>query len=146
MAYPYYQYPIYNQAAFQQLQNMQQAQQNQQPQIQTNGIITVRSIEEARSYPVAPGNSLTFKHESAPYIYTKTLGFSQLDQPIFEVFRLEKEQDVEAPRIALEESAVQFLTIDEGNALKTDIEALKQDIQFLKDYIEDDKKEEVKDV
>lgn len=145
MAYQYYQYPIYNQAAFQQLQNMQQAQQNQQPQIQTNGIISVRSIDEARSYPVAPGNSLTFKHESAPYIYTKTLGFSQLDQPIFEVFRLEKEQDVEAPRIALEESAVQFLTIDEGNVLKTDIEALKQEIQFLKDYIEDDKKEEVKD-
>lgn len=144
MAYPYYQYPIYNQAAFQQLQNMQQAQQNQQPQIQTNGIITVRSIEEARSYPVAPGNSLTFKHESAPYIYTKTLGFSQLDQPIFEVFRLEKEQDVEAPKTALEEPMAQFLTLDEGNALKTDIEALKQEIQFLKDYIEDDKKEEVK--
>ena len=59
MAYQYYQYPIYNQAAFQQLQNMQQAQQNQQPQIQTTGIISVMSIDEARSYPIAPGNSLT---------------------------------------------------------------------------------------
>ncbi len=146
MAYPYYQYPIYNQAALQQLQNMQQAQANQQPQIQTNGIIPVRSIDDARNYPVAPGNSLTFKHETLPYIYTKTLGFSQLDQPIFEVFRLEKEDNVEAPKTELEESVVQFLTIDEGNALKAEIEALKQELQFLKDYIEDDKKEVVKDV
>lgn len=146
MAYQYYQYPVYNQAALQQLQNLQQSQQNQQPQIQTNGIISVRSIDEARTYPVAPGNSLTFKHETAPYIYTKTLGFSQLDQPIFEVFRLEKEDFSESPKTALEQPIGQFLTIDEANVLKGDIEALKQEIQFLKDYIEDDKKGEVKDV
>lgn len=141
MPYPYYQYPIYNQAALQQMQNVQPTQ-----QVQTNGIITVRTKEEAFSYPIAPGNSLTFKNETAPYIYTKTLGFSQLDQPIFEVFRLEKEVNAEAPKTALEQSIGQFLTLDDGNALKGEIEALKQEIQFLKDYIEDDKKEVVKDV
>lgn len=145
MAYPYYQYPIYNQMAYQQqLQNVQQPQQSQQTQIQTNGIISVRSIDEARTYPVAPGNSLTFKHETAPYIYTKTLGFSQLDQPIFEVFRLEKENVAEAPTTASEVPMAQFLTLDEGNALKGEIDALKREIQFLKDYIEDGKKEDVK--
>lgn len=141
MPYPYYQYPIYNQAAIQQMQNVQPTQ-----QVQTNGIITVRNKEEAFNYPIAPGNSLTFKNETAPYIYTKTLGFSQLDQPIFEVFRLEKEDNAEAPKTALEKPVVQFLTIDEANVLKAEIDALKQEVQFLKDYIEDDKKEVVKDV
>ena len=88
MAYPYFQgYPSYNPMYYQQLQNMQQPQQqqnNQQaPQIQNGGFIIVKDINEAMNYPVAPGNSVTFKNENQPYIYTKTLGFSQLDQPIF---------------------------------------------------------------
>lgn len=64
----------------------------QQPQqIQNGGLVSVRNITEARNYPVAAGNSVTFKDENSPYIYTKTMGFSQLDRPIFEVFRLVKE-------------------------------------------------------
>ena len=108
MPYPYYQaFQPYIQQGYQQPQ-----------QTNNNGIITVRNKEEAFNYPIAPGNSLTFKNETEPYIYTKTLGFSQLDQPIFEVFRLEKEENVEAPKTSFEEPAVQFLTIDEANTLK----------------------------
>ncbi len=140
MPYPYYQnYGNYNPMYYQQPQQHNQ-------QIQNGGFVSAPSMDYARSYPVAPGNSVTFKIESQPYICTKTLGFSQLDQPIFEVFRLEKEDNVEVPKTELKESVVQFLTIDEGNALKAEIEALKQELQFLKDYIEDDKKEVVKDV
>lgn len=62
-----------------------------QNQIQNGGLVSVRNITEARNYPVAAGNSVTFKDENSPYIYTKTMGFSQLDRPIFEVFRLVKE-------------------------------------------------------
>lgn len=129
MPYPFYQaYQPY-------FQPIQQTTNN-------NGIITVRSKEEAYNYPIAPGNSLTFKNETEPYIYTKTLGFSQLDRPIFEVFRLERENNaVETPRTAFEEPVAQFLTIDEGSALKGEIEALKRELNFLKEYIEDDKKE-----
>lgn len=74
---------------------------NQAPQqIQNGGFISVRSMEEALNYPVAPGNSVTFKDENAPYVYTKTKGFSQLDQPIFEKYRLVKEAEPvpEAPQ------------------------------------------------
>ena len=51
----------------------QQPQMNYQPQqipsqIQNNGFISVRSELEARNYPVAPGNSITFKDETAPYV------------------------------------------------------------------------------
>lgn len=70
------------------------------PQIQNGGFVSVRTEDEARNYPVAQGMSVTFKNETAPYIYTKTMGFSQLDRPIFERYKLVKEQDmpVEAPK------------------------------------------------
>jgi hypothetical protein len=88
---PYQQqyYPIQNQPQYQ----TQQA----QPQIQNNGFISVPSEEVARNYPVAPGNSVTFKNENAPYVYTKTMGFSQLDRPSFEKYKLVKEDVEEVP-------------------------------------------------
>ena len=61
-------------------------------QSQASGFVSVRSEEEARNYPVAYGNSVTFKDENSPYIYTKTMGFSQLDRPIFDKYKLVKEE------------------------------------------------------
>lgn len=69
--------------------------QNYQPQtqqIQNGGFVPVTSEEMARNYPVAQGTSVTFRNENAPYIYTKTMGFSQLDRPIFEKYKLVKEE------------------------------------------------------
>lgn len=85
--YPYYQ------TAFQQ---------NYQPNYQTNqmqnGFVSVRTIEEAYNWPVAPGNSITFKVENTPYICTKTKGFSPLETPVFERYRLVKEEDAQKPQ------------------------------------------------
>lgn len=78
-------YPYFNQ--------MQQFGQNlPTQQMQNNGFVMVRSEEEARNFPVGFGNSVTFKDETSPYMYCKTMGFSQLDKPIFEKFRLTKEE------------------------------------------------------
>lgn len=63
----------------------------QASQNQSNGFVSVRSEQEARNYPVAYGNSVTFKDETSPYVYTKTMGFSQLDRPIFDKYKLVKE-------------------------------------------------------
>lgn len=93
-----------------------------QPQIQNGGLVSVRNISEARNYPVAPGNSVTFKDENSPYVYTKTMGFSQLDRPIFEVFRLVKEE------VAQE--------IDTKPDLKQEIDNLKADVEKLKKMVE----------
>lgn len=93
MAFNYY--PQYYQP--QQMQ-MPQAQAQAQ-QTQTSGFVSVRSEAEARSYPVAYGNSVTFKDETSPYIYTKTMGFSQLDRPIFDKYKLVKEQTSEEIQI-----------------------------------------------
>ena len=64
---------------------------------QDNGFVMVRSEMEARNYPVGFGKSVTFKDETAPYVYSKTMGFSQLDKPIFEKYRLVKEESEEKP-------------------------------------------------
>jgi hypothetical protein len=67
---PYYQQmqqqAMMQQQAQQQAQQ-QQSQQMQQPTIQQSGFVLVQSEQEARAYPVAPGNSITFKDETAPF-------------------------------------------------------------------------------
>lgn len=57
-------------------------------QIRSGGIVSVANEEVARNYPVAPGVTVTMRDESAPYLYEKTMGFSQLDQPIFRKARI----------------------------------------------------------
>ena len=157
MPYPFYQgYPNYNPMYYQQqLQNMQQMNNSQQniqssAQIQNGGFVMVKDINEAMNYPVAPGNSVTFKNENLPYIYTKTLGFSQLDNPIFEKFRLVKEVDEQIEEVVdtTENNVtfVEYVTKEEADNLRTEIDnlrteinVLKEEINFLKVYIEDSK-------
>lgn len=123
-------YQPYNPYAQQYYQQPIQAQQIQtQPQIQNGGFISVRSEIEARNYPVAPGNSVTFKDENVPYVYTKTMGFSQLDSPVFERYRLVKE---DAPEVPAQSSA----PAKAPYALKTEVEAgygaLLKEIEAIK--------------
>ena len=134
MPYPYFQnYPTYNPMLQQQLQNLQQ----QPPQIQNGGLVAAPSIEFAQNYSVAPGTSVMFKIESQPYICTKTLGFSQLDQPIFEIYRLIKE-DIPAERehISSEKNPVEYLTLNEADKIKEELNKIKLDLNFLKECIE----------
>lgn len=116
-----------------------QVQNQVQPQypIVQGGFVRVRSENEARMYPVAPGNSVTFIDEAQPYCYTKTVNTSQLDRPIFEKYRLVKEDDaapapVEAPQKPAEAPAVDLSKY----AMKADIAAFKAEIDALKSDIE----------
>lgn len=109
----------------------------QPQQIQNGGLVSVRGINEARNYPVAPGNSVTFKDENSPYIYTKTMGFSQLDRPIFEVFRLTKED------FTSEEETKPADYRHEIDELKMEIEKLKR--MFMEEE-EDEHNSDVKSV
>lgn len=140
MGYPYQQQiqPNYQQQAYPQAQ-MQMAAQNQQtqPQIQNGGFIQVHDENEARNYPIAPGNSVTFKDENAPYVYTKTMGFSQLDRPIFEKYRLVKEDDIQAAQNQPMSAANSQQTNNIEYALKTDLAALQAEIDALKQRIEE---------
>ena len=106
----------------------QAAQQSQQ--IQNNGLVNVRSRTEAQNYPVAPGNSVTFKDESGPFVYVKTMGFSQLDRPTFEIFRLVREEEAaESTRSDENEKGIDL----SDYALKTDLAALREDLDALRE-------------
>lgn len=124
MAYPYY--PATYNPNFNPY--MQQMQQPQNQQIQNGGLVSVRSEDEARNYPVAPGNSVTFKNESAPFVYTKTMGFSQLDRPVFERFRLVKEDAENAPKTDDKKQDIDMSIY----ALKTDLAAIFGEIDAIK--------------
>lgn len=110
-----------------------QQQQSQTMQIQNGGFIPVSSEEVARNYPIAPGVSVTFKNENAPYVYTKTMGFSQLDRPVFEKFKLVREDD--APVTAQEahtDVKKDDLTANSINEIKGEIEAIWGEINAIK--------------
>lgn len=148
MAYPNYNYQQYQQSyPQQQYQQIMQAQ--QQPQF--GGFVSVRNEMEARNYPVAPGNSVMFRDETAPYIYSKSMGYSQLDTPRFDKYRLVKEEDVSV-------SASEAYTDTENNkmdnlptyALKSEFDVLQElvstlaeDVDILKSKRQPAKKKEV---
>ena len=98
----------------------QQYPQNNNQQIQNGGFVSVRSEEEARNYPVAIGNSVTFHDETSAHVYTKTMGCSQFDRPVFKKYKL-VEEDVE-----------EQMDMGEINSVKTDIKKLWSEINALK--------------
>lgn len=124
VGYGYYQPQLYGQ----QMNNQQMQQsQTQNANVQQSGFVPVPSEEVARRYPVAPGNSVSFKNENAPYVYVKTMGYSPLDMPIFEKFRLVKEEAEEAQTNT--ENTVadlsNYATKDELSQIKDELEQIK---------------------
>lgn len=114
-------------------------------QIQNGGFVSVRSIDEARHWAVAPGKSVTFKIEGAPYVCEKTMGYSQLESPRFEIFRLVREDSSEAPKNATQpknddadKPCVYALSEDfeklnaSFSEIKGDFEAIKTDFDDIK--------------
>lgn len=156
MAYPNYNYQQYQQSYPQQYQqNNQQmvgAQMSlpqQQPQF--GGFVSVRNEIEARNYPVAPGNSVMFRDETGPYIYSKSMGYSQLDTPKFDKYRLVKEEDtsvnVSEPHTDSLESKMDNLPTyalkSEFDALNELVNTLVEDVDLLKSKRQPAKKKEV---
>ena len=115
---------------------LQQMQPIQMPQ---NNIVNVPSEDMARNYPVAPGNTIIFKHDNAPYIYTKTIGYSQFDTPVFERYVL----DVGTPKIEPVKDEPIPLPLDDLKAEISEIRALYED---LKDKIDKPKRTVKKEV
>ena len=113
----------------------------QQPQIRSGGIVTVANEDEARRYPVAPGYTVTMRDETKPYLYEKTMGFSQLDQPIFRKARLVFEDDASqtqesalAPEKSPEPAPV-YAELSQLEALKTSVSEELQNLRKMIDTI-----------
>lgn len=106
----------------------------QQPQI-----LRVQNEEQARQYPVSAGNSITFIDENKPYCYTKSMGFSQLEPPVFEKYRLVKEMPSEmnenAPNLNTSNGNIDlsvYATKAEIGELSKQYEALCAEIEKMK--------------
>lgn len=123
MPYPNYPYQQY-QYQPQQVQQQIPQQVSQAMQMQSGGFISVPTEQDARNYPVAPGNVITFKIENQPIVCEKAQGFSQLEGPIFNKYRLVKEEEqevvVEAPN---------------DTDLRQELESLKEEVRILKEKI-----------
>lgn len=117
--YPYgYQQPNYS--------YQQQAQ-----TVQSNSFVPIASEEDARNCPIQRGTSVTFRDENLPYIYIKTLGFGQLDSPVFEKYRLIKEnaQNIHTePEKEKEDSLPIYVTKNEFEALREEVDKLRKEL------------------
>lgn len=99
----------------------------QQPQ---NSFVHVQSENDARAYPVAPGASVTFINDNAPYCYTKTAGYTQFDAPTFRIFRLVEETPSE-PQKCPSEALKENPPSDTFKGLQGEIEALRGRIEAI---------------
>lgn len=119
---------------YQQYNPYQQLMQMQAQQASGN-FIHVPSEEVARNYSVAPGASVTFVDDNAPYCYTKTAGMSQLDIPTFRKFRLVEETPTDAQKCP--SAAQQTNPSAASEALKRQIDALTARIEALENKVKE---------
>ena len=95
--------------------------QQMQPQAPQSSFIHVQSEDQARSWSVALGTSVTFIDDNRPYCYTKSMGLSQLEPPIFKKFKLVEEAAENAPERPIESNSIDM----SAYVLKADFEAVK---------------------
>lgn len=135
--------------AMQNAQNMQNQQAQAQSQTTSSNLITVPNEQEARNYPVAPSHSVLMKDENSGYIYCKTMGYSQLDTPTFEKYRLVKE-DTEpksaeiSPKGEKADDLSLYAKKDEYGALERSVKALEKEVNAIKKKLnrKDDEEDE----
>ena len=131
---PYY--PPVN-SIYQQPAPMPQMQAQQQPQqIRSGGIVSVSGEDEARRYPVAPGYTVTMRDETGPYLYEKTMGFSQLDQPIFRKARIVFEDDAQTAQEKQEQPSTPAVVYAELSQLEALRDAVAADLNALRSMVE----------
>ncbi len=92
---------------------------------------------------------MTFKDETAPYVYTKTMGFSSLDRPVFDKFKLVKETEPETaqePHASTENdktvNSPHYVLFDEFETVRKQIDGILADIDALKEKAKNVKVEE----
>lgn len=122
MPYPYYQQ--FNPYQF------------QQPQQQTS-FIHVQNEAQAREWAVAPNSSITFIDDNAPYFYTKSMGVSQFEPPIFKRYRIVEDNASQNAPISVSEpqqnNLPEYITKAEFEPFKAIIDDIQKTIKELTD-------------
>lgn len=154
-AYPYYQQQYYpqnfnqgyqqqqaymgqNNGGYATQQNVQQAPQvnaqNQSQQIQNSGFLPAPNEEYVKTFPIGAGNCITFKIEGKPIVMEKSMGFSQLEAPKIDRYRLVKEEAPETPQ-ERQNDVEKVEAKDSINALERQIDVLSDRINVLEKEI-----------
>lgn len=134
---PFVQQPVQQPVAQMPQQIQQQPVQAPQPEIRQNGFIRVKDESEVDAYPIAPGNSVTFIHETEPFVFVKTLGFSQFDRPVKEKYRLVRETPESANKpdsVPVKENVSEpseYAKAADVAKLQRDVEALRVSVKTL---------------
>ena len=131
----YYSYypPYYQQTVSQPVQQTQIQQPQSQQQTPNFSFIPVPNEDIVNTYPVGPGNCVTFKIEGKPIVMEKSMGFSQFDSPKIERYRLVKEDSQE----------VKEEVNKENDELKEEIKRLKDELKMTDDDL-DELREDIK--
>ena len=109
--------------------------QQYQPQQQQNSFIHVQSEEQARSWNVALGTSVTFIDDNRPYCYTKSMGLSQLEPPIFKKFKLVEEaaeNTLQAPNTSGSIDMSDYVLKADFEAVKALLDGVRADIDTIR--------------
>ena len=134
MAYPYYQPSYYPQQNL--LAHYPQTAMPQQPQ--TTVFYNVPSEDVARRWNVEPNTTARFVDDNDGYFYTKTVGASILEPPVFEKYKIVKEgnnnNNVDCPqRAAIAEADLsEYMTKAEFEDYKSIINDMQEIVKELK--------------
>lgn len=145
MAYPYYA-PFYRPTYYEQGQNPNMGQFNQQyqqpmpqqmqpvqtAQQPTNDFLWVLNENEATSYPVAPNNTVTLWDKNLPTIYIKSVNAQGVPSMRVLDFVERTATNPTPPAGTAFNSPNNFATLEQFNALKGDVEALRGKLDELK--------------
>ena len=119
---------------------LQAIQQNQQMlaerNVQNQGTVftPVHGDIEVLNSPVAPGNTIYFKHETEPFIYTKSMGMSQFEVPKTKKYKLEE--------VEMDSNVVNTPTIQNNEPIKPQPKyLLESDIKPILDELSQCKEE-----
>lgn len=134
-----YMYPYYGQQPYTtpMPDNLAQLRAQQQPQQQpNNGIIWVQGEAGAKSYLVAPGNTVQLWDSENPTIYLKSA--DQSGVPSMRILDWTERSAVQkAPLQQPQQSSPDYVTRDEFNALEAKIASLIQPKKKVKEETED---------
>ena len=100
-------------------------------QPQQASFIRVQNEQQAREWPIAPGNSMTFIDDNNPYCYTKSMGMSQFDIPVFKRFRLTEEivqNTQEEPPNTPQVNLSEYMTKAEFEPFKSLLERIEKEL------------------
>lgn len=142
-------FPTSYQNPYQQMQ-MSQYQQMQNQQNSNTLFMRLKSVEEARNYPVAPGTTIISVTDDAKHCCIKSLGTSPFDTPIFNEYdNIQKQNEIkqETKEEIIQESA-EYATkkelnsyIEQFNIIGNNFAILKNENEQLRNEINKIKQE-----